>query len=122
MSRYLPQILLLLALVLNAAANVLIKYSATRIPVLPPDAGRGSHLLAMLQPAFILGLALFAMNVFAYQGALRTLKLSVAYPIMVSGGYLIILLVSWFLFHERLNPAQYAGIGLILGGIWLVVR
>ncbi len=122
MSRYLPQVFLLSALVLNATANILIKYSATRIPGLPQDAGRGAHLMALLQPAFILGLALFAMNVFAYQAALRTLKLSVAYPIMVSGGYLIILMVSWFLFNERLNPAQYAGIGLILGGIWLVVR
>lgn len=122
MSRYLPQAFLLLALLLNATANILIKYSANRIPALPPDANLAARIGSVLQPAFLLGLVLFAMNVFAYQTALRTLRLSVAYPIMVSGGYLIILLVSWFLFQERLNPAQYAGIGLILGGIWLVVR
>ena len=122
MRHYLPQILLVSALFLNATANVLIKYSATRIPALPDGTPLAARFASLLQPAFVAGLILFALNVFAYQGALRTLKLSVAYPIMVSGGYIIILLVSWFLFQERLTPAQYAGIALILGGIWLVVR
>jgi hypothetical protein len=56
--------------------------------------------------------------------ALRTprMKLSIAYPVMVSGGYIIILAVSWFLCRERLGVMQYAGVGLILGGIWMVVR
>lgn len=122
MRQYLPQILLISALFLNATANILIKYSATKIPSLPAGTSLAVRFTSLLQPAFLAGLILFALNVFAYQGALRTLKLSVAYPIMVSGGYLIILLVSWFLFQERLTPAQYAGIALILGGIWLVVR
>jgi multidrug transporter EmrE-like cation transporter len=120
--RFLPQILLGTALVLNAAANVLIKYSATRMVPAPPGAPLTGRLLAVLHPAFIAGLVLFGLNVFAYQGALRSLKLSVAYPVMVSGGYLLILLASFALFQERLGAAQYAGILLILAGIWLVVR
>jgi multidrug transporter EmrE-like cation transporter len=122
MSRFLPQILLTTALVLNASANVLIKYSATRSTPLNAGPPMGARLHGLLHPAFLAGLVLFGLNVFAYQGALRSLKISVAYPIMVSGGYLLILLASWFLFQERLQPAQYAGIGLILAGLWLVVR
>jgi multidrug transporter EmrE-like cation transporter len=122
MSRFLPQILLATALTLNAAANVLIKYSATRMHPLPAGAPLSARLLVFLHPAFVLGLLLFALNVFAYQGALRSLRLSVAYPVMVSGGYLLILLASWFVFQERLAPVQYCGVGLILFGIWLVVR
>jgi multidrug transporter EmrE-like cation transporter len=121
-SRYAPQILLATALVLNATANVLVKYSATHIVPSSPGAAWPVRLISVLNPAFVVGLILFGLNVFAYQGALRSLKLSVAYPIMVSGGYLLILLASWFFFQERLGPAQYAGIALILAGIWLVVR
>ena len=115
-------LLLATALVLNATANILIKYSATRIVPAPPGAPLLSRVGSVLHPAFLIGLCLFALNVFAYQAALRSLRLSVAYPIMVSGGYLIILLVSWGLFQERLSPVQYAGALLILAGIWLVVR
>jgi drug/metabolite transporter (DMT)-like permease len=41
---------------------------------------------------------------------------------MVSGGYLIILAASSLLFRERLGAFQYAGVTLIIGGIWMVVR
>ena len=122
MRRFLPQIFLLIALVLNATANVLVKYSATRLTSPPAGAGMVTRVMTRLHPAFVIGLVLFALNIFAYQAALRSLKLSAAYPIMVSGGYLLILLASWFLFQEKLGPVQYAGVGLILAGIWLVVR
>lgn len=118
----LPQILLATALVFNAAANLLIKYSAMKITAAAPDASLLSRLTARFHPTFVLGLALFALNVFAYQAAMRTLKISIAYPIMVSGGFVLILLFSWFLFDERLTSIQYGGIALILAGIWLVVR
>jgi len=122
MGRYFPQILLVTALLLNAAANVLIKYSATRVRPSEASATLLERLLDRFHPTFLLGLALLAANVFAYQASLRTLRISVAYPIMVSGGFVLILLCSWYLFGERLNAPQYAGIGLILAGIWLVVR
>lgn len=122
MRRYLPQILLVTALFFNATANVLIKYSATRAKVVAAGAPLPARLSALLHPAFLTGLVLFALNVFAYQFALRTIRISVAYPIMVAGGFLLILLASWFLFQERLAGVQYAGLVLILGGIWLVVR
>jgi multidrug transporter EmrE-like cation transporter len=122
MKPILPHILLGSALVLNATANVLIKYSATKIVPAGPGAGPIARIAALLHPAFVLGMILFALNVFAYQGALRTWRISAAYPIMVSGGYILILLASWFLFQERLSAPQYGGVGLILLGIWLVVR
>lgn len=122
MSRFLPQILLFAALICNAAANILMKYSAARATVPPADASLMERALARFHPAFIAGLLLFAVNVFAYQASLRSLRLSIAYPIMVSGGYLIILLASWFLFQERLGLVQYFGVGFIIAGIWMVVR
>ena len=111
---------LALALTLNALANVLIKYSMTRPvrPLLPVDGPTASF----LSWPYLLGILCFAANLACYSMALKTLKLSLAYPLMVSLGYLVILLFGWFLFGERLTPLQYAGIGIILAGIWLVVR
>lgn len=124
MNRYLPHVFLVGALVMNAGANVLIKYAATRAVAAPlaENASLFARITHLISPFFIIAVALFGMNLVAYSIALRTFKISTAYPIMVSGGYVLILIAGWFLFQERLNPSQYAGIGLILGGLWLVVR
>ena len=124
MNRYLPHLFLALALVMNAAANVLIKYAATRSVAHPlgENASFVARLASYVSPFFVLAIALFGMNLLAYSVALRSFRISIAYPIMVSGGYVLILIAGWFLFQERLNPPQYAGIGLILAGLWLVVR
>jgi len=109
-----------LALTLNAFANVLIKYSMSRHPqpILPVHGA----LASFLTWPYLIGLFCFAANLGCYSMALRTLKISMAYPLMVSLGYLVILLFGWFLFGERLTAVQYVGIGVILLGVWLVVR
>lgn len=121
-----PYLFLATALVCNAAANILIKYTMTRSA---GAAGAGvastglmGKLGAFLNPTYVAALVLFGLNLLAYSFALKTLRISIAYPIMVSGGYLLILLAGWFLFQERLSFAQYGGITLIMAGIWLVVR
>lgn len=112
------------ALTLNALANVLIKYSMSRS--VRPLIAVGNTALAPIAPylswSFLLGVLCFAMNLVCYSLALRSLKLSLAYPLMVSLGYLVIIVFGWFLFGERLTIWQYFGIGLILLGLWFVVR
>lgn len=112
------------ALLLNALANVLIKYSMSHA-VAPLFRVQGTFLApiaSFLSWSYILGLVCFASNLICYSLALRSLKLSLAYPLMVSVGYLVILAIQWSLFGERLTLLQYAGVGLILAGIWFVVR
>ena len=122
MSRFTPHLFLLTALVSHAAANVLINYAMTRGEPLPAGASHMTRLLAVMSPLFVLGVALFGLNLVFYSMALRTFRISLAYPVMVSGGYCLILIAGWFLFHERMSLVQYGGIALILSGIWLVVR
>jgi multidrug transporter EmrE-like cation transporter len=117
-------LLLTAALSFNAIANILIKYSMSR-QIRPLFSVQGTSLAAVapfLTWPFLLGIVCFATNLACYSLALRSLKLSFAYPLMVSLGYLLIVVVSWFLFGERLSPVQYLGVGLILVGLWLVVR
>jgi len=117
-----PYLLLVVALVLNAVANLLMKHAAMRAAQAPALEGFAALARTYLSPSFLVGLACFGLNLLAYTQALKKLPLSIAYPTMVSLGYLIILVVSWFVFQERLTLPRYVGAGLILAGIWLVVR
>lgn len=119
-----PFVFLAAALLLNAFANVLIKYSMSRgVPPLVPVQGTALAAAApFLSWSYLLGLACFGLNLLCYSLALRSLKISLAYPLMVSLGYLVILAFGWFIFAERLTAMQYVGVGLVLAGLWLVVR
>jgi len=108
---------LVLALTLNAAANILLKMGATRLGGLeePGLLGRlvsNYHLSA--------GLLLFALNVVFYVAALTRLNLSVAYPIMVAGGIVIVVAASAFALQEDITPLQTLGLALLVLGIALV--
>lgn len=112
-----------LALVLNASANILMKLGMKKIA----EAGglfhngvTGGLVAIATSPALIIGMACFALNLGAYMFALQKLPISVAYPIMVTVGFAIIVVAAWWLFHERLNTVQWFGVAAILAGVWLV--
>jgi multidrug transporter EmrE-like cation transporter len=110
---------LALALTLNATANVLLKVGAARLGGLeePSLIGRlitNYHLLA--------GLSLFALNVVFYVLALTRLNLSVAYPIMMAGGVIIVVSVSILFLQEAVTARQMFGLVLLILGIVLVAE
>ncbi len=115
---------LFVALVLNAAANLLLKYATLqRTDQLTTTTGGLTGIIqTYLSIPFVAGLVCFALNVLIYTQALKKLPLSLAYPLMVSLGYLIIVVVSAFWFGERLSVTRYLGIGLMLAGLWFAVR
>lgn len=120
-------IALVLALTLNAAANLMMKVGARRFGAAEATAQPGlpGMLVAVLSNwVLILGLACFATNVIFYAYALSSehLKISVAYPIMVSGGFVIIAIAAWKWLGETMTPLQWAGVIIIMIGVWLVAR
>ena len=74
--------------------------------------------------ATLLGIFFFAANVLAYRKALDRLDISVAYPIMVSGSLILIVLAAAWLpvLRERIVLTQLGGMLLIAAGVWLVSR
>ena len=113
-------LMLIIALVLNASGSILLKIGSSRIGNLeglsPIEIG-----LRLLGNVYLLiGLSVFALNVVFYIAALSRLNLSIAYPIMVAGGILIITLFSYFILKENLTIFQIVGIALIAIGISLV--
>ncbi|MDV6237283.1 cation transporter [Leptospira ellisii] len=112
-------IVFIVALVFNALANILIKASSLGDVASKPE-GVSGILQTVLNPIFIGGLASFGLALLGYRFVLgKGLKLSLAYPVFTSAGFIIVLIVSSFAFKERLSWSQWAGIVLILAGVWL---
>ena len=111
-------IYLVIAFLLNSFANVLLKMSASTGIVL----NSYSPLVLIRENIFFLsGLAIFALNVIFYALALRSLPLSLAYPVMVVGSFMLVSTFSFFYFRETITLLQIIGYIAILGGIALVM-
>lgn len=118
---------LVAALTLNAGANLMMKFGMVRhktAMAAAGEAGLATVVRALAQNwVLMLGLFCFATNVVFYTFALKEIKISVAYPIMVSCGFAIIALVAWLSpLRETLSPMQWAGVALILVGVVLVAQ
>lgn len=118
---------LVVALVLNAAANLMMKVGTKPVAEaggLIKDGAVGAVVQILRSPVLLTGLICFGLNAACYMFALqsKTLKISLAYPIMVGGGYAIIVTTASFLpsLRERLTPGQWAGVVMILAGVILV--
>lgn len=113
-------IIFIIAIVLNAVANILMKAGAVR----PEKANHLSDVLLNMisNPIILAGVACFGLGLAAYNYVLIKTNLSVAYPIMTSVGYVIVVLASWLFLKESLTALQVAGIAAIAAGVWMVAR
>jgi len=120
-------IALMLALTLNATANVMMRVGSQRLSKGGVSVESGIQpLIAAFATNWVLivGLCCFALNVLFYIYALSAphMKISLAYPIMVGGGFVIIAIVGKFWLAETLTAGQWAGVVAIMLGVWLVAR
>ena len=115
------------ALLLNATANLLMKAGMKPVEaaggLLKDGVGRAFGTVLGSVPLMV-GLACFALNAAFYMYALqsKTLKISVAYPIMVGGGFALIAIVArWHpALAERLSWGQWVGVGFVMVGIVVI--
>lgn len=114
---------LLAGVMLNAGAQLLLKAGVNAVgPIhfgasaLWPTVGR-----VLIQWPVLAGLACYVVSVGLWLVALSRVEVSVAYP-MLSLGYVVNALAAWWLFGEALGPARFAGIALILLGVFLIAR
>ena len=112
---------LFVALVLNAVANILMKLGAV--------ANGGGLFRALVDIRLVLGnwqlmagIVAFVLALAFYTLALSKMSLSVAYPIMTSLGFLIVVGFSVLSLHESVSWWQYAGMGMIVLGVLLVAQ
>ncbi len=115
--------LVLAGVLLNAAAQLLLKAGTNRIGEfafslenLVPVGAR-----VATSPPILAGLACYAVSVVVWIMALSRVPVSVAYP-MLSIGYVVNALAAWALFGESLAAQKLVGIGFIVIGVFLVAR
>ncbi|MEW6313365.1 MAG: SMR family transporter [Pseudomonadota bacterium] len=115
--------LVLLGVLLNAAAQLLLKAGTNAV-------GEFQFSLANIvpiglkiasQPPIIGGLACYVVSVVVWIMALSRVEVSVAYP-MLSIGYVVNAIAAWYLFGESLSAMKFTGIGFIIVGVYLVAR
>ena len=115
--------LVLTGVLLNAAAQLLLKAGTNRIGEfafalenLVPIGTR-----VAMSPHILGGLACYAVSVVVWIMALSRVPVSVAYP-MLSIGYVVNALAAWWLFGESIGAQKLVGIGFIVVGVFLVAR
>ena len=115
--------LVLLGVLLNAAAQLLLKAGTNRVGEFAFSADNlvpvGAKLA--LSPFILGGLGCYVVSVVVWILALSRVPVSVAYP-MLSIGYIVNAVAAWFLFGEALGAQKLVGIGFIVVGVWLVAR
>ena len=120
-------IALVAALLLNAVANLLMKIGMQTVAAsggVLKDGVAGAVKTIVTSVPLVIGLTCFALNAALYMYALQSkaLKISIAYPIMVGGGFALIAVTAYFhpALRERLAWDQWLGVALVLVGIGLI--
>src|SRR5215510_1915305 len=116
--------LLLGGVLLNAAAQLLLKAATRASGVLLSDAGNVSWGAAgelMRAMPLWAGLTCYGISVLLWLGALSRVPVSVAYP-MLSIGYIVNAFAAWILFGEALTVPKLGGIVLIVAGVLVLAR
>ncbi len=105
-------LLLIIAACCNAGANVLIKFAGEQATF-----SRSSFFFSW---AFVTAIALFGLNFLAYAQSLRTLPLSVAYPLLISLTAFGLAFASVSFFGEKVGMQQISGYILLVVAIFLL--
>lgn len=114
---------LLAAIVLNAGANIMIKAAMRKTPIILEHGALLQTIIQVLKnPLLITGVGLFGLALAAYSIVLSKINLSIAYPIMTGAGFLLVFLASAAFFKESIAPVHVIGAGLILAGVWILVK
>lgn len=112
--------LLGLAVLLNALANITVKWAMRGESSLFAQ-GLGTAVKSLATNYGLWGgVALFGLAFVLYSLVLSRVNLSIAYPVMTSLGLVIISLVSILVFKEVITGVQAGGLLLIIIGVWLV--
>ena len=115
--------LLMLGVLLNAAAQLLLKAGTNRVGefafswenIVPIGAKLA------LNPPILAGLGCYVVSVVVWILALSRVPVSVAYP-MLSVGYIVNAIAAHYLFGEAITVTRWSGIGFIVVGVWLVAK
>lgn len=111
-------LVLLLNVFVGGLANVFLKIGADRLPSL----NFGSSLKFFSDPFILLGILLFTINFPLYGLALQRMKLGVAFPLVTSLTFVLVIVISAFYLKESFTLWQLFGVALLGIGLWLLAK
>jgi drug/metabolite transporter (DMT)-like permease len=114
---------LLTGVLLNAAAQLLLKAGTNRLGVITLTAGNWPTTLVQMasEGYFIAGIAFYAISVLVWILGLSRVPVSIAYPLL-SLGYVVNAIAAHYLLGEAVTAQRWLGIGFIIVGVYLVAR
>lgn len=113
-------LLLFGTIAMAASAQLLMKLGAGQLEVALLDSGVIRFLIRVLTtPAILVGLCLYGISAFLWILVLSKVELSYAYP-MIAAGYILVALLSWGIFHERMTAMKGAALLVIALGVVLL--
>jgi multidrug transporter EmrE-like cation transporter len=113
-------LVLALAIILNALANILMKVAMLKQEKTADIITIVTQ--SLTNPVLLLGIFSFGLALVAYCFVLAKINLSIAYPLMTSLGFLIVILASWLFLDENITKIQVVGFTCIIAGVWMVAR
>ncbi len=108
-----------LAIALDTVTQLCWKASVEQVPATVDLFSSVGYLLAI--PLFYVTLLFFLIQFFNWMVVLANADLSYAQPI-TSLSYVTVNAASTILFHERLSSLRFAGLAMILLGVWFISR
>ena len=115
--------LIFLGVMLNAAAQILMKLGTNAIGHFEFSAENILPIGLKLATEWHIIVALFcyAVSVVVWILALSRVPVSIAFP-MLSMAYVVTALAAWLLLNEAFNPVKLVGMGVIILGVIIISR
>jgi len=105
---------------LNVCGHVFLKMGMNQVGEIGDRTAIQFGLAAATNLFILVGLAGYVSSVAGYIVVLSRIHLSVAYPILMSTGYALVVLVSFIFLKEPFSAVKWLGIAFILLGVILI--
>jgi multidrug transporter EmrE-like cation transporter len=119
MSRFLnPYVQLVLTVAFITAGEVFLRRGASASP---PGTADWLGSAALASPHVWIGIAFLCASAITWVFVLRTMPLYLAFTIC-SAVHVTIPVCCWIFLNENINAGRWAGIALVIAGIWVIAR
>jgi multidrug transporter EmrE-like cation transporter len=110
-------VILGLAIFFSAIGNILMKIGMLKVT--NSSDIFNTVLKSIAQPVVPLGIICFILALGCYLYVLSKVNLSIAYPIMTSMVFLLVILACWVFLKESITIFQIVGFVFIILGVWM---
>lgn len=110
-----------IAVLLGAFGQVCMKVGMGGRPPIPAGGAAGWYLRTVFSPYVFTGLMLYFISSLFWLTLLRWFELSFVYP-LIATGYIVVMVLSYFFFHDQITWVRVVGVLLICAGVAFIAQ